>query len=59
MTIEEYAREVGLQDQLQQQYFKTRDRNVLQQSKAQERKVRQLTREILNPHLYNKHYSEI
>lgn len=49
MTIEEYAREVGLQDQLQQQYFKTRDRNVLQQSKAQERKVRQLTREILNP----------
>lgn len=49
MTIEEYAREVDLQDQLQQQYFKTRDRNVLQQSKAQERKVRQLTREILNP----------
>lgn len=49
MTIEEYAKEVDLQDQLQQQYFKTRDRNVLQQSKAQERKVRQLTREILNP----------
>lgn len=49
MTIEEYAREVDLQDQLQQQYFKTRDRNVLQQSKANERKVRQLTREILNP----------
>lgn len=49
MTIEEYAREVDLQDQLQQQYFKTRDRNVLQQSKAQERKVRQLTKEILNP----------
>ena len=48
MTIEEYAREVDLQDQLQQQYFHTRDRNVLQQSKAQERKVRQLTREILN-----------
>lgn len=49
MTIEEYAREVDLQDQLQQQYFKTRDRNVLQQSKAQERKVRQITKEILNP----------
>lgn len=32
MTIEEYAKEVDLQDQLQQQYFKTRDRNVLQQS---------------------------
>ena len=36
MTIEEYAMEVDLQDQLQQ-------------SKAQERKVRQLTMEILNP----------
>lgn len=59
MTIEEYAKEVDLQDQLQQQYFKTRDRNVLQQSKAQERKVRQLTREILNHNLYNKHYSDM
>lgn len=59
MTIEEYAKEVDLQDQLQQQYFKTRDRNVLQQSKAQKRKVRQLTREILNHNLYNKHYSDM
>lgn len=51
MTIEEYAKEVDLQDQLQQEYFKTRDKGVLSESKAQERKVRAMTRKILHPEL--------
>lgn len=48
ISIKEYAKEVQLMDSLQQEYFKTRDRGVLTQSKIQERKVRMLTKEILD-----------
>ena len=48
IRIKEYAKEVPLMDSLQQEYFKTRDRGVLTQSKVQERKVRMLTKEILD-----------
>lgn len=48
ISIKEYAKEVQLMDSLQQEYFKTRDRGVLTQSKVQERKVRKLTKEILD-----------
>ena len=48
ISIKEYAKEVQLMDSLQQEYFKTRDRGVLTQSKVQERKVRMLTKEILD-----------
>lgn len=54
ITIEEYAREVQKQDQLQQQYFALRragkfDGDLLKRSKEQEAKVRNLTKFILNP----------
>lgn len=54
LTIEEYAKEVDLQDKLQQEYFKKRRANIcdkilFNRCKAQEAKVRHLTASILNP----------
>lgn len=53
MNIIDYAKEVDLQDQLQQEYFKKKrqgihDQDLLTRSKNQETKVRAITKEILS-----------
>lgn len=52
MTLIEYATEVDKQDKLQKKYWKTHDTADLENSKDQEKKVRQLTYEILSPSLF-------
>ena len=47
MEIKEYAKEVAYMLNVQQEYFRTRSKDVLVASKQQERKVAQMTKEIL------------
>lgn len=47
-ALESYATEVKEMRRLQARYFQTRDRGVLAAAKLQERKVDELTQEIIN-----------
>jgi hypothetical protein len=52
MTIEAFAKEVKEMQRLQDEYWKRRDSGVLEQSKAQEKLVKRMVKEILDPSLF-------